>query len=232
MNTHADKTQENKSQSVANTVSQKQSNGKSTFQFVDNRPDAVAQLKLQEVANNSPQVKQLKALQNLANSNQENSQVTQLKSISSEMPIQMINWPWSKKKKEQEPLLGSGPSAMEKAKPKVVKGKRFARGLKKKKDMAEQSVDSTKSGHALNKFSKVTGGLDKAANLFPPAKAVTTPLNEGVGYIKKGAALKAGYDNHKSGEDKGLLGLEENEEFFKAQYELEEAELRGVRSDD
>lgn len=50
MNTHANKTQEYKSQSVANTVSQK-SGGKSTFQFVDNRPEAVAQKKLQESAN-------------------------------------------------------------------------------------------------------------------------------------------------------------------------------------
>ncbi|MBA6293763.1 hypothetical protein H4J58_03920 [Colwellia sp. MB3u-70] len=231
MNNHADKTQKNKSQSVANAISQNQSNGKSTFQFLDNRPDAVAQRKLQEVTNNSPQVKQLKTLQNLANSNQENSQVTQFKSISSEKPIQMM-WPWSKKKKEQESLLGSGPSAMEKAKPNVVKAKRFGVGLKKKKDLAEQSVDSTKAGHALNKFSKVTGGLDKAANLFPPAKAVTTPLNKGVGYIIKGAAIKAGYDNHQSGEDGGLLGSEKSEELFEAESKLEDAQLRGARSDD
>jgi hypothetical protein len=52
MNTHADKRQESKSQSVANAVSQKQNDSKSTFQFVDNRPEAVAQRKLQEMANN------------------------------------------------------------------------------------------------------------------------------------------------------------------------------------
>jgi len=52
MNAHADKTQENKRQSVANTVSQKQRNGESTFQFVDNRPEKVAQRKLQEMVNN------------------------------------------------------------------------------------------------------------------------------------------------------------------------------------
>ncbi|MEP5340728.1 MAG: DUF4157 domain-containing protein [Algibacter sp.] len=63
MNTHADKTQENKSQSVASLVSQKQSMSESTFQFVDNRPEAVAQRKLQEMANNSPQVKQAAQLQ-------------------------------------------------------------------------------------------------------------------------------------------------------------------------
>jgi hypothetical protein len=67
MNTHADKTQENKIQSVANTVAQKQSGGESTFQFVDNRPEAVAQRKLQEMANNNPRAMQLKAFQDMAN---------------------------------------------------------------------------------------------------------------------------------------------------------------------
>lgn len=66
MHTHADKTQENKSQSVANAVSQKKSVGESTFQFVDNRPEAIAQRKLQEMANNSPQVKQAAQLQAMA----------------------------------------------------------------------------------------------------------------------------------------------------------------------
>ena len=53
MNTHADKTQENKSQSVTTAFAQKQKGGAS-FQFVDNRPEAIAQRKLQEVANNRP----------------------------------------------------------------------------------------------------------------------------------------------------------------------------------
>ncbi|MEP3386629.1 MAG: hypothetical protein ABJO02_00490 [Reichenbachiella sp.] len=51
MNTHADKTQVNKSQSVSAASSLIQSRGKATFQFVDNRPEAVAQRKLQELAN-------------------------------------------------------------------------------------------------------------------------------------------------------------------------------------
>lgn len=67
MNTHAEKTQENKSQAVANGFSQKQSSSESTFQFVDNRPEAIAQRKLQEMANNNPQLKQLKAIQEMAN---------------------------------------------------------------------------------------------------------------------------------------------------------------------
>ena len=67
MHTHADKTQENKSQSVANEIPQMQSGGASTFQFVDNRPEAVAQRKLQGMANNGPQDSQLKAFQDMAN---------------------------------------------------------------------------------------------------------------------------------------------------------------------
>jgi hypothetical protein len=66
MNTHADKTQENKSQSVSAAGSQIQSSVESAFQFIDNRPEAIAQRKLQEMANNSPQVKQAAQLQAMA----------------------------------------------------------------------------------------------------------------------------------------------------------------------
>ena len=66
MHTHTDKTQEAKIQSVSNENSQKESGGHSTFQFVDNRPIAIAQRKLQEMANNSPQVKQSAQLQAMA----------------------------------------------------------------------------------------------------------------------------------------------------------------------
>jgi len=67
MNTHADKTQENKSQSEAHTVPHKQNGGETTFQFVDNRPKAIAQRKLQEMANNSSRILQLKAFKEMAN---------------------------------------------------------------------------------------------------------------------------------------------------------------------
>lgn len=81
MNTHADKTQENKNQLVANSVSQKQSGGESTFQFVDNRTEAVAQRKLQEIANNSPQVSQLRAFQEMANNSPQAKQAAQLQAM-------------------------------------------------------------------------------------------------------------------------------------------------------
>jgi hypothetical protein len=66
MNTHANKSQEKKSQSAINSVSQKKTNAESTFQFVDNRPLAVVQCKLQEMVNNSLQVQQATQQQTLA----------------------------------------------------------------------------------------------------------------------------------------------------------------------
>jgi hypothetical protein len=81
MITRADKTQENKSQSVAKAVSQKQSSGESIFRFVDNRPEAIAQRKLEEMANNSPQVRQLKAFQDMADNSYQAKQMAQLQAM-------------------------------------------------------------------------------------------------------------------------------------------------------
>lgn len=91
MNTHADKTQENKSQSVANETSQKQSGGASTFQFVDNRPEAVAQRKLQEMTNNSSQVSQLRAFQEMANKSPQAKQAAQLQVMANNHSAQQQN---------------------------------------------------------------------------------------------------------------------------------------------
>tara|TARA_B110000967_G_scaffold81960_1_gene84696 strand:+ start:985 stop:3492 length:2508 start_codon:yes stop_codon:yes gene_type:complete len=81
MNTHAEKTKEKKSQSIAKTVSQKQNGNEPTLKFVDNRPEATTQLKLNEMADNSPQVSQLRAIQGVADNNPQGSQVAQLKSM-------------------------------------------------------------------------------------------------------------------------------------------------------
>ena len=51
MKRYADKTEKNKSHSVSNSVTQKKSETESTFQFVDNRPEAVLQRKLQRMTN-------------------------------------------------------------------------------------------------------------------------------------------------------------------------------------
>lgn len=73
-----EKLQENKNQPAAHAVSQRQSDRESTFQFIDNRPEAAAQQKLQEMASNSPQVQQLRAFQDMANNSHQTKQITQL----------------------------------------------------------------------------------------------------------------------------------------------------------
>ncbi|MBC8755071.1 hypothetical protein H2O64_10335 [Kordia sp. YSTF-M3] len=63
MNAHAEKINTNKNQSVANTISKKQHTSNSSFQFTDNRPEAVAQLKLQNMMTNIPKVSLTSQLQ-------------------------------------------------------------------------------------------------------------------------------------------------------------------------
>ena len=63
MYAQVEKPKENKRRVVANSVAQKKSSDKQGFGFIDNRPEAVAQKKLQEMANSSPQAKQVTQLQ-------------------------------------------------------------------------------------------------------------------------------------------------------------------------
>lgn len=88
MNNYADKTQENKSQSSSHSEPQSQSSGESTFQFVDNRTEFVAQRKLQELANTSPRVSQLKAIHDLANNTPQASDTSQLRASSDHPSVQ------------------------------------------------------------------------------------------------------------------------------------------------
>ncbi|HEY1063338.1 MAG TPA: hypothetical protein VGE44_16695 [Daejeonella sp.] len=83
MNTHADKTRENKSQSVSNGLTQKEGGSESSFQFADNRPEAIEQRKMQELANASSQVSQLRAFQEMANNSPQLKQANQ-------QPIQRV----------------------------------------------------------------------------------------------------------------------------------------------
>ncbi len=62
-----EKSKENKSRAVANSVAQKKSNGMSGVGFVDNRPKLAQMKRLQELANNSPQNRQLVQRQKMAN---------------------------------------------------------------------------------------------------------------------------------------------------------------------
>ena len=68
MKTYDDKAHDNKSNAVKRSLSKKQGKSNSASQFVDNRPEGIAERKLQEMANNSPQVQQAAQLQAAANS--------------------------------------------------------------------------------------------------------------------------------------------------------------------
>lgn len=87
MNTYANNAQENKSQSIATAVSQKKSKNQATFQFVDNRPEAIAQRKLQEMAKNNPQAKHAAQFQAIANNyDREQQQPIQKKENNTGLP--------------------------------------------------------------------------------------------------------------------------------------------------
>ena len=74
MQKKADKTQNTQTK----TNPQNQRSGGTTFQFEDNRPEAILQRKLQAMADNSPQVKRLQSLQSMADNS---SQVLQLQAF-------------------------------------------------------------------------------------------------------------------------------------------------------
>jgi len=67
MKNYADKMQKNQCNSMAIDRSGKQCVNDSIFQFLGNRPDALAQRKLQEMANNSPRTMRLNAIKEIAN---------------------------------------------------------------------------------------------------------------------------------------------------------------------
>ena len=103
MNTHADKTQENKRQAVANSLPKQQISNESAFQFVDNRPEAIAQKKLQEAINNSPQVQQLRAYQEMANNSPHVKQLRAHQAMSNSFTSQTAQ---RKENLEEETLQG------------------------------------------------------------------------------------------------------------------------------
>ncbi len=86
MKTQADSIQENKSQSSSHGKFQSQGGGESTFQFVDNRSEAIVQRKLQELANNSPHAKKIAQFQAMANNQSAQQQPIQKKENNTGLP--------------------------------------------------------------------------------------------------------------------------------------------------
>jgi hypothetical protein len=75
------KPKENKNRSVSNSRTQKKSGGKSTFQFVDTRPEADAQRKLHEIVNSRQKVSQLRAFQDMVKYSSQAKQAAQLQAM-------------------------------------------------------------------------------------------------------------------------------------------------------
>jgi hypothetical protein len=87
MNTHADRTPENKNRSVSTERSQKPSGDNSTFEFIDNRPEVGVQRKLKEMVNNSPRTMQLRAFQDMADNSLQAKQPSYFQSIKPVNPV-------------------------------------------------------------------------------------------------------------------------------------------------
>lgn len=89
MNTHADKSTEKNSNAFANRMDVQQAVEQEVLQIEDNRSEAVAQRTIQETANNSEQVKQLKALQEMANSSEQVKQLRTVQAVVNEQATQL-----------------------------------------------------------------------------------------------------------------------------------------------
>ena len=81
MLTHAKTTRGHTSKSAPNTVSDNKENTDAASQKADNRAQAIAQRKIQEMADGSNQVSQLKTLQQMADNSLQAKQAIQLKAM-------------------------------------------------------------------------------------------------------------------------------------------------------
>ncbi len=93
MKVHTSKTQEKNSQSPQSESAHLESGGESTYQMLDKRPETTAHQKIQEAANGSQRVSQLRALQDKVNNSPQVKQAAQLQAIASkgsvpQQPIQ------------------------------------------------------------------------------------------------------------------------------------------------
>ncbi len=92
MNSHLGKTQQNKNQSISNGEAQVKSRRESTPQFTDNRPEAVAQRRLQGMLSNSPRTMQTRADQETVKgtTSQTSTLLQQAKPAAPSSPVQRI----------------------------------------------------------------------------------------------------------------------------------------------
>jgi len=90
------------------------------------------------------------------------------------------------------------PSFLDKAKGVFKKAKKY-------KDYSEQTASATPTGKVLNVVNKGASAVDKLANAFPPAKAVTGPISTATSLAQKAHQGVHAYGLAKSGEMDNLL---------------------------
>ena len=81
MSSHLNKSRENEKQKSAANASEIQSRSSANAHFIDNRPEALVQRKMQEMAINSPQSKRLDNFQQIANNSPQVQPATQLQAV-------------------------------------------------------------------------------------------------------------------------------------------------------
>ena len=141
--------------------------GEPTFQFVDNRPEAVAQRKLQEMANNSPRVSQLKIFQDMANNSPQANKIAQFQAMANNRPL-------SKQTAQLQTMVNN-----QSAQQQPIQKKENNTGLP---DNLKTGVENL-SGISLDDV-KVHRNSDKPAQLQAHAYAQGTDIHLGAGQEK------------------------------------------------
>lgn len=97
---YTDKTKKPDNQKAKSSFIKKQSAETPVSLFTDNRPKAIAQLKLQEEINNNSRVKQLRAIQEMADNNSRAKQTARLQTVENRGRMHSIGLKGAEKKKE------------------------------------------------------------------------------------------------------------------------------------
>ena len=97
MSSHAYKTTKIKNQSSSNVSSQKQRDCDSTFQLKSNRSKSIAQRQLQDMADNSPHVAQLRSINDITDNSPQFEQSAQLQTMADKHSTQQQQSPIQKK---------------------------------------------------------------------------------------------------------------------------------------
>ncbi|MCP4769167.1 MAG: hypothetical protein GY875_23275 [Gammaproteobacteria bacterium] len=88
MYAQVEKAKQNKASAIVNSIAQNKCNVNQGFELVDNRPQAIAQRKLQEISSSCPQYTRLRAYRNIATNSSQAGQAAQLQTMASKNSAQ------------------------------------------------------------------------------------------------------------------------------------------------